>query len=115
MTKQSKNWIITINNPTTNAESILRFIKQLGFKWGAAQLERGKEGTEHLQCAFGGKQFRFDSIKDQFPGAHIESAKHPKLAFEYCCKEDTRIGENHKFGEPPLLRNNKRDQKELNK
>jgi len=44
-----------------------------------------------------------------------QSAKHPRSAFEYCCKEETRIGENHKFGEPPLLRNNKLDTKALNK
>jgi len=113
--KQSKNWLITINNPSTDAKSTIQFVQQLGFTWGAAQLERGEQGTEHIQAAFGGKQFRFDSLKKLFPGAHIESAKHPRRAYEYCSKEDTRVGENHKFGEPPLLRNNKSDVKELNR
>jgi len=44
---------------------------------------------------FGGKKFRFDSIKKLYPGAHIESAKHPRKAFEYCSKEETRVGPNH--------------------
>lgn len=95
MSKSGRNFLITINNPKTNAESVLSFAKQHGFTYGAAQLERGEQGTEHIQAMFGGKKFRFDSLKNLFPGAHIEQAKHPRAAFEYCCKEDTRLGENH--------------------
>jgi len=69
--------------------------KRLGFTYGSAQLERGEKGTEHVQIMFGGKKFRFDSIKKLYPGAHIESAKHPRKAFEYCSKEETRVGPNH--------------------
>lgn len=58
---------------------------------------------------FGGKKSRFDQIKKLYPGAHIESCKHPRKSFEYCSKEETRIGPNHQFGKPPVLRNNKQD------
>lgn len=64
---------------------------------------------------FGGKQSRFDLVKKQFPTAHIERAKHPRAAFDYCCKSETRVGENYQFGKPPILRNNKLDRAELNK
>jgi len=78
-------------------------------------LERGEHGTEHIQAAFGGKRIRFDTLKKLIPDAHIESAKHPAKAVEYCSKLESRIGQNYKFGTPPLLRNNKIDIATLNK
>ena len=113
--RSARNFILTINNPTQDVVTYLEQAKRLGFTYGAGQLERGEKGTEHVQIMFGGKKSRFDSIKKLFPGAHIESCKHPRKSFEYCCKEETRVGPNHKFGTPPVLRNNKSDIAEFNK
>lgn len=109
-----KNFLITLNNPDVTPKQFLHEVQQIGFTYGRCQLERGQEGTEHLQGVFGGKRSRFDAIKRAFPRAHIEVAKHPRAAWRYCGKEETRIGECSEFGTPPFLSNSKVDQAEKN-
>lgn len=53
----------------------------------------------------GGKQYRFNAIKKEFPTAHIEAAKDAFKSWEYCGKEDTRVSGPAEYGVPPAQRN----------
>jgi len=49
MSKQSVNWLGTLNNPdTTLVESYLKAWFDSGAKYVNGQLEKGKEGTVHI-------------------------------------------------------------------
>lgn len=113
MTK-SNNYIVTINNPTIDVHQFLEKIKVAGFKYARVQLEQGENGTRHLQGCFGGKATRFTVINKLLPDAHIEAAKSPYDAWEYCGKEDTRVEGPVEFGVPPANRARKGDLKRRN-
>lgn len=49
------------------------------------------------------------------PGAHVEAAKSPFDAWEYCGKEDSRVEGPVQFGIPPANRSRKGDYAKLNK
>lgn len=76
--------------------------KASGASWFVGQLEKGEEGTVHLQAAIGYENaVRFSTIKKVVPQAHIENSKCGGSAAAYCCKDDSRVGETHRFGIPP--------------
>lgn len=93
-----RHWTFTLNNYTDDDVSKLQQLPS-----GARYLVYGKEvgdaGTPHLQGFISFKQVqRVQRIKDLFDGkAHIEVARNPKCAAQYCKKD----GDFKEFGEPP--------------
>lgn len=90
--EQSRSWSITINNPTqedidawTNATS-LNWVKEV-----VGQLERGANGTLHIQGLLKTDKVRFSQVKKAFPRAHIEAARSVTALAKYVVKEDTRL------------------------
>jgi hypothetical protein len=113
MTK-SKNFIITINNPTYDIHQLMDKLKAAGFTYARGQLERGESGTPHLQACFGGKSTRFSVIHKMFPGCYVAGSKSPFDAWEYCGKEDTRVEGPVEYGVPPAAKNRAGDTKKRN-
>lgn len=49
MENKSRNWLMTLNNPTEPGEDYLnRVYKETKAKYCVGQLEKGKEGTIHI-------------------------------------------------------------------
>lgn len=111
---KSCNFIVTVNNPQVDIHAFLDKVKAAKFTWCRAQLEQGKEGTKHIQAAFGGKSTRFTAVKNMLPTAHIEKAKSPYDAWKYCGKEESRVEGPVEFGVPPAAKNRKGDTKARN-
>lgn len=119
--KPSRNWVFTLNNPkimdngkltplTPQNLDVLgeRVLAELagrcdGCTKYAMQIEKGNQGTIHVQGALVFKENRkFDFIKKLIgDGAHIEKARNAKQALAYCMKEDTRLVEPKVKGVPP--------------
>jgi len=93
---QSKYWIVTYNNPTETINAIAERLGEKGAKY-TMQMERGKQGTKHLQAfIWMDTRCRRTGITKLFgdnANPHIEAAKRPKDAERYCRKEETREGE----------------------
>lgn len=93
--KRVRNWFITLNNPTEEEKEFWNStIPQLvsNFAW---QVEKGEEGTVHIQGVLGfsdGKSF--SAVKkllgDRY---HLEPVKALKQAVVYCHKEEGRVEE----------------------
>lgn len=102
MANQFRNYILTVNNPTHTDEEFFDYLKSLlHIKYFVFQREQGKEtATQHFQLYIEfevGK--RFETMKEYFPTAHIESRKGSKTqARDYCSKTDTRM-DGHKVYE----------------
>lgn len=81
-------WSITINNPTEEDKS-----PNLPAGWKfTGQLERGEEGTEHIQAMLTTPQVRFSAVKRHFPRAHIEAARDRNALQAYVHKPESRVG-----------------------
>lgn len=92
-----RSWILTINNPPDND-----LAKHVHEKYACWQLEKGENGTPHLQVYIQmNRVVTFQSVKDTYPTAHIEIAHRPDDAREYCRKEDTREEGPWERGDPP--------------
>lgn len=90
--KKSCYWSITINNPTD--DDFIRWEGLKGEKWVKkvmGQLEKGENGTPHIQGMLNTDSVRFSQIKRALPRAHIEVAKKPAALANYVQKEDTRL------------------------
>jgi len=106
-TKNSKGcgWVCTLHNLTKTDEEYLADFKVIeGVKYFKGQRERGEEtGKEHLQFFIDfEKAVYFTTVQKLLPPTtHIEQrkAKQKIKAVNYCCKEDTRIGQVMEFGE----------------
>lgn len=93
---RSKNWCFTVNNFVPEDEAKLRALGPTT-EYLIFGRERGESGTPHLQ---GFIRFRdrlmFSAVQKLVPtGAHLEVAKKPKHAAEYCEKE----GDFESFGD----------------
>lgn len=87
------NWSITINNPTDEDQKQWAGLKGLHWvKEVAGQLEKGQDGTPHIQGMIKTQSVRFAQVKKALPRAHIEPAKNPLALAQYVKKEETRIG-----------------------
>lgn len=87
-------WSVTINNPTQEDLEAWKNAKMLHFvKEASGQLERGENGTPHIQGLLRTEYVRFSQVKKAFPRAHIEKAKNIFALTQYVEKEETRIGE----------------------
>lgn len=99
MAVASKNWCLTINNPTDADIDCFKQDPSVFKYWGYAR-EVGAEGTPHLQafiCLV--KKSRLNAVKRLFPRAHVEMMKGNLSQNEsYCSKE----GALTVFGDPPL-------------
>jgi len=87
-------WSITINNPTD--DDLIRWEGLKGEKWikkVMGQLEKGENGTPHLQGMLNTESVRFAQIKRALPRAHIEIARKPAALERYVQKEDTRMAQ----------------------
>lgn len=92
-TIKGSHWSITINNPTEADHQIISQLPMNKFvKLWKGQLEKGENGTEHIQGMLQTEYIRFSAIKKLFPRAHIEKAKNVLALSNYVEKEDTRIG-----------------------
>jgi len=103
MANQFRNYLLTINNPTQTDDEFFDYLKGLKhIKYFAFQREQGKEkATPHFQLYIEfnvGKTF--NTMKTNFPTAHIEQRKGSKQqARDYCLKDDgTRVGNPHEWG-----------------
>lgn len=85
-------WSITINNPTDDdhaqwaALSGLHWVKEV-----TGQLEKGEEGTLHIQGMVKTQSVRFAALKKALPRAHIEIARNAAALAKYVSKADTRV------------------------
>lgn len=93
-TKRSTCWSITINNPTQadidNTNNVSGWKDFIEFQ---GQIEKGENGTEHIQGMLRTKSVKFSVVKKHFPRAHIEVARSPAALTQYVHKEDTKLAE----------------------
>lgn len=86
---QAKLWTFTLNNYTEEEKEVILSLYPQTAKYMVCGYEEGENGTPHIQgfISFVDKK-RFQQVK-RFIGerAHIEKAKHPKEAAEYCKKD----------------------------
>lgn len=107
----SKNWLMTLNNPTEFGSEYLEGLhKDTKATYTCGQLEKGAEGTLHLQFFMYFKTaVRAAAIKKKDKRLHIEKVEVNNGADTYCMKEDTRVDGPWEFGVRPIKRNSKTD------
>lgn len=100
--KQFRNYVFTLNNPSGN--DLPKALEALGATYAVWQLEKGKEGTPHLQgyvCFPQGAKKSIVQLRLVME-AHYETRKGTHAqAKEYCTKVDTRVEGPWTFGEEP--------------
>lgn len=64
------------------------------------QIEKGANGTEHIQALIYYKNPRVWP-KKKYPSAHIEIARDVAAAIKYCSKEESRVRGPYEFGSKP--------------
>lgn len=85
-------WSVTINNPT--AEDFQQWEALKGLHWvreRTGQLEKGENGTPHIQGMVKTLSVRFAQLKKALPRAHIEKARSETALAKYVAKADTRV------------------------
>lgn len=102
---RSRKWLMVVNNPVDQGMDHARIRanwNELGLSYACMCDEIGEEGTYHTHIFIQGKnQIRFSTVKNRFPGAHIEMAKGTAQENrDYCTKEGK--WENHKKKETNL-------------
>ncbi len=106
-------FIGTLNNPDPLVmEAYLEhWVTRYGACYVCGQLEKGKEGTVHLQfaIAFPKPGKRITSLKKFCAKAHFEPVKVDNGVDAYCMKEETRVEGPWEFGVRPVQRNSKTD------
>lgn len=115
-TQKSNSWLGTLNNP--DLSDIELYLKQW-FDTGAVyvngQLEKGDEGTVHVQFFLNYKDpVRLSKLKKHDARAHFSIVKRDNGASDYCLKEDSRVEGPWEFGIKPARKNVKGDTKARN-
>ena len=107
----ARNFLITLNNPIENPKDFLeRLFTETKAVYCCGQLEKGKEGTPHVQAFLNfSTPVRPTALKKVEKKMHIESVKINNGAHDYCMKEDTRLDGPWEFGLRPVQRNCKQD------
>jgi len=109
----STNWLGTLNNPDVVPHEFLeQFISKHKAKYVCGQLEKGEEGTPHIQFFVNfepANKKRLSAMKKICNKAHWEIVRVNNGAHDYCMKEDTRVEGPWEFGVRPVQRNNKDD------
>lgn len=116
----NRMWLGTLNNPDTALakEYLELWHTKAGARYVNGQLEKGAEGTVHIQFFLNFKEpVRISKLKKHCQRAHFEPVKRDNGASTYCLKEDTRVpGEGPwEFGEKPMQRNDAKDWDEIKK
>lgn len=94
--KRYRNWVFTLNNPEDNGVPLPNgsdwFARFEHLRYGICQLERGSEGTLHLQGYLEfDRSIRASSIQSALPGSyHSRRMGSRQQAIDYCQKEETR-------------------------
>ena len=113
---KSRNWLGTLNNPDiTDIELYLKRWYDTGAAYVNGQLEKGDEGTVHIQFFLNYKEpCRLASLKKHDTRAHFQEVKRDNGASDYCLKEETRVEGPWEFGLKPARKNVKGETKERN-
>lgn len=86
MSKPSRSWCFTLNNPT---ESEIEFFMNLQCNQCVIGKEEGDSGTPHLQgYIVWSKSTRISALKKLSPRAHWEPTRAAEAAANYCMKEN---------------------------
>lgn len=102
---KSRNWLCTLNNPEfeDHADWLNKWVTQGKAKYCCGQLEKGAEGTVHLQYFLNfAEPTRVSALKKHCKKSHFEEVKVNNGAHSYCMKEDTRLSGPWEFGEKPV-------------
>lgn len=93
-TNKARCWSITINNPTEADQSRIQLLSsERWFRGWNGQIEKGENGTEHIQGMLRTDSVRFAQVKKALPRAHIEIARNEKALEQYVAKSETRVAE----------------------
>lgn len=102
--KKGRNWMFTVNNPESN--ELPERWKECSewIRWIKWQLEKGENGTEHLQGYLVAKNaVRFGTLKKLCAQAHWEPRYgNHNQAKDYVGKEDTRVDGPWTVGVEPM-------------
>lgn len=96
---QARRWVFTLNNP--EPQGAPEWAEWGYLRFAVCQLERGAEGTLHLQgyTSFS-RPVRLGFLRNLLPRAHWEVARGAEpQCVEYCTKDDTRVDGPWTFGE----------------
>lgn len=98
---RAKHWCFTINNPDLEADK--KCMEEApDMKYCVLQLERGEDGTLHLQGVIGfDKQKWFNTLKHLHQRAHWEVTRSVPKAIAYSRKEETRVEGPWEYGDVP--------------
>jgi len=109
--KTFNNFIITLNNPIINTEDWLKgLFDNCKAVYVCGQLEKGTEGTIHIQAFINFKKpSRMSACKKYDKKMHIEGIKINNGADTYCMKTDTRIEGPYEYGTKPIKRQSRHD------
>lgn len=100
---QFRGVILTENNPEDWKASLKEFWDTGRFRYVVGQLEKGEQGTEHLQAYLNGyNAMTLAGLRKINARAHYEPVKKDNGAAAYCMKEETRIEGPLEFGTRPL-------------
>ena len=101
--RRLSNAFFTYNNPTVTLQLYADLIKPKA-KYFKIQLERGAEGTPHIQGVIKfTSQVSFNRAKNILgTTVHLEPVQDWPKAMEYCGKEDTRVEGPIEYGERPM-------------
>ncbi len=104
-------WIGTYNNiDSTMCDSYLEKWHKSGCGYVTGQLEKGKEGTPHLQFFLQfAKPQRLSALKKHDKVSHFEPVKFNNGADAYCNKDETRLDGPWTYGAKPFKNNVKGD------
>lgn len=107
----ARMWIGTYNNiEAAMCDSYLEKWLSAGCAYVTGQLEKGKEGTPHLQFYLHfPKSVRLSALKKHDKISHFEPVKINNGADVYCNKQETRIDGPWTFGVKPAQLNKKGD------
>lgn len=97
-TEKHRCYMLTINNFKVGDELLLMNDKH---KYCVYQVERGENGTEHIQALIYYANPR-SWPKKRYPRAHIEVTKDINAGIKYCSKEETRVRGPYETGEKPV-------------
>lgn len=106
-----RNWLGTLNNPDMTPQEYLEAgYTKLKAKYTCGQLEKGEEGTPHIQFFVNcNPPQRLAAMTKAFPKAHFEKVKIDNGVGDYCMKEASRVEGPWEFGTKPVKRNCKTD------
>lgn len=100
-----RRWIGTLNNPDTSCmqEFLEQWVTRHKATYSCGQLEKGKEGTVHLQYALAfGAPVRLTALKAICKQSHFEPVVVDNGVDAYCMKEETREEGPWEFGKKPV-------------